>query len=245
MLRWLMRAQSSVPDGDAWLSEAEREAQATLRFAPRRADWRLGRWTAKCLLSGVDSTLELAEIAILADPDGAPALHVRGVRQPDAVSLSHRDGWALAVLGSCDARIGCDLEIVEPRSAAFVADYFTRRERRLLDSAPLVDRVRWTNLMWSAKESALKLLRTGLRADTRTVDVELFGGAVRPASGENTESEWHPLCVRPVELPLLRGFWRRDGRRIATVLGWPAPECPVPAVSPRRRTPRRASALRA
>ena len=30
------------------------------------------------------------------------------------------------------------------------------------------------NLIWSAKESALKVLRTGLRRDTRSVDVSLL-----------------------------------------------------------------------
>ena len=73
------------------------------------------------------------------------------------------------------ASSGIDLEIVEPRSDGFVTDFLTRgraglgrgtgrRGRRLGRDAA-------ANLVWSAKEAALKVLRLGLRADTRWVEI--------------------------------------------------------------------------
>ncbi|MFO7548841.1 MAG: hypothetical protein R6X29_08265 [Acidimicrobiia bacterium] len=56
------------------------------------------------------------------------------------------------------------------------------------------------DLVWSAKKSALKVLRTGLRRDTRSVEVE-------PETG--TGDGWHPPTVRTVEGRTSPGWWRR------------------------------------
>jgi 4'-phosphopantetheinyl transferase len=152
-----------------------------------------------------------------------------GVRQPCSVSLSHREGQALAVVGPPEAQLGCDLEIVEPRSRAFVEDYFTVGERHRLSLAPPEDRDRLANLVWSAKESAVKALRTGLRVDTRTADVHLLL--------RDEEKGWRPLRVRRAGAPPLEGWWRQDGLRLATVVSAPAPNRPVRLVSPSRPWP--------
>lgn len=228
VVRWLMRSQRDVPDDDAWLSNAERRVQQTLRFEARRRDWRLGRWTAKdALRRSRDSALaELPPevVSILADEDGAPTVLRDGVRQACSLSISHRDGWALAVVGDPEVRLGCDLEIVEPRSRAFVEDYFTAGERHRIDLAGPEAHDRLANLVWSAKESAVKALRTGLRVDTRTADVHL--------ELRDEESGWRPLRVCRAGEPALEGWWREDGRRLATLVAMPAPNRPVRLVSP-------------
>ena len=65
--------------------------------------------------------------------------------------------------------VGCDLELVEPRTPGFVADFLTAAEQQSVASRPDPDAA--ANLIWSAKESALKVLQTGLRRDTRSVEV--------------------------------------------------------------------------
>ena len=45
---WLEQSDGDVPVGDGWLSAGERATLDRLRIPKRRADWRLGRWTAKC-----------------------------------------------------------------------------------------------------------------------------------------------------------------------------------------------------
>ena len=83
--------------------------------------------------------------------------------------------------------MGCDLEMIEPRSDAFVADYFTVEEQALVARASAADRSRLLALLWSAKESALKALRAGLRLDTRCVIVIPCAGHSTLMAGANSE----------------------------------------------------------
>jgi 4'-phosphopantetheinyl transferase len=114
--------------------------------------------------------------------------------------------------------VGVDLELVEPRSRAFVEDYFTPRERRLAVSEEAVDPV-FANLVWSAKESALKVLRTGLRRATQSVEVDL-GGA--------SDGDWAPLRVAGTGIAIaFEGWWRRFGPFLLTVVADAPTDQPV------------------
>jgi hypothetical protein len=44
---WLEQTQADVPGADDWLSASEAILLNDRRIAKCRADWRLGRWTAK------------------------------------------------------------------------------------------------------------------------------------------------------------------------------------------------------
>ena len=101
---------------------------AGLRIAPRRDAWRLGRWTAKAAASAF-LALPPERIEILAAPDGAPEVWVSGERAAVSLSLSHRAGRALAVVAAAPAVVGCDLEVVEPRSDAFVREWLAEPEQ--------------------------------------------------------------------------------------------------------------------
>ena len=78
---------------------------------------------------------------------------------------------------------------------------------------PAADRDAAANLIWSAKESALKVLQIGLRRDTRSVEVAI-GAAEAVSTDEDGHGQdgWAPLEVRPAEGGVLPGWWRRDGR---------------------------------
>ncbi|MCB9650430.1 MAG: 4'-phosphopantetheinyl transferase superfamily protein [Deltaproteobacteria bacterium] len=169
--RWLTRLAPHVPPGDAWLAPEEQAVQAGLRFPPRRASWRLGRWTAKQavlhFLARPDDRPE--RVAILAAPDGAPEPHLDGAPLPLCLSITHRDDRAVAALCALPGRLGCDLEAVAHREPSFAATYLTDDEQAWATGPEEDLRV---TLAWSAKESALKHARTGLRRDTRSVVVE-------------------------------------------------------------------------
>jgi len=168
---WFEQVEADVPAGDSWLCAREVARLAGYRFAKRRSDWRLGRWTAKqavCAHRGWPGTDEvLAGIEIQTAPSGAPLVDEL------SISLSHRAGKSICALAEFPLTIGCDLEVIEPRSDEFVADYFTPEEQISVLAAPIAVRARLVTLIWSAKESALKALSVGLRADTRSVSVEL------------------------------------------------------------------------
>jgi 4'-phosphopantetheinyl transferase len=217
---WLSCSQVDVPDGDGWLSPRERATLAALRLERRRMDWRLGRWTAKHAVRasmGACAPSALDAVEIIAAPDGAPEAFVAGRAALLAMSLSHRDGVAVCAVAPNKTAIGCDIEAVEARSDAFVADWFTEEERAVVPAWPLSSRALVTALVWSGKESALKALREGLRLDTRDVEVR-FGVSPR-SEGLRWESF---AVVGPGGQCCFAGRWRHHLGHVFTVVA-PAP----------------------
>ena len=70
-----------------------------------------------------------ARIEVANHPTGAPYVLAEGAPPGLEVSLTDRAGWAVCLVGTAMGRLGCDLELVEPRSAGFVADFLTALER--------------------------------------------------------------------------------------------------------------------
>ena len=223
---WLEQREADVPAHDDWLSAGEALVLKGMRFAKRRADWRLGRWTAKRALAEylnvAGGPQALTAIEIAAAPSGAPEAAVADKPAPVTISLSHRAGRAICAIAQPGAVLGCDLELIEPRSDAFAGDYFTAEEQALVARATAADRYRLLALLWSAKESVLKALRVGLRMDTRSVIVSLCDGLPDGNGGD-----WHPLAAR-YEGQAFRGWWRDHGSYLRTVMGAPAPGVPIP-----------------
>jgi 4'-phosphopantetheinyl transferase len=230
---WLSRAEVQLPPGTSWLSAAEHSRAAGLRYTKRRTDFLLSRWTLKLAVTRVlnwpDDEAALARIEGRPAADGAPELYVDEQLSEHGISLTDRAGCAACLVADERAAIGCDLELVEARSAAFVRDYLTGPERDLVSAAGPARDVA-ANVVWSAKESALKVLRTGLRRDTRSVEVTVDN--LTPP-----EHAWSPLRVRVAEDVVLGGWWRRSGSFVLTVCGPGGPgDFPAPvgldAVSP-------------
>ncbi len=227
---WLARGEDQLPPVGEWLTAAERSRAEGLRYTKRRTDFLLGRWTLKLAVARAlgwpDDSAGLVRIESRNAPSGAPRLYVDG--QPDArgVSLTDRAGCAVCLVAARTAAVGCDVEIVEPRSDAFVRDYLTEPERRLVAAAgPARDKA--ANLIWSAKESALKVLETGLRRDTRSVEVTVTD--LSPP-----ERTWSPLQVRTTEGAVFPGWWRQSGAFLVTAC-WPGggpPPAALEAESP-------------
>lgn len=217
----LLAEESDVPPDDDWLLPAELATLAGLRVPKRRAEWRLGRWAAKRAVAaflGVDA----GSVQITAASDGAPEAAVAEDQAPCALSLSHRAGLAACAVARPGVVVGCDLEAVEPRTLAFVADYLTAEEARMVEGAPAGERDLLANLVWSAKESVLKGTRTGLRADTRSVQVRL-----EPDSAE-ARPDWMRFSAHVDDDPVpWAGWWRRIGGHLLTVAARPDPAAPV------------------
>jgi len=195
-----------------------------LRFAKRRDDWLLGRWAAKSVLASELDLEDLSRVEVLADDDGAPCAYTGGRRTDLCVSISHSGGTGLCAVARNSAALGCDLERMVPRSAEMVRDFFTIEERQWLRSYSPVRRIMLDNLVWTAKEATLKLLRTGLRRDTRDVLVQnTIGNEARGELGM-----WQPLCTHLVpEQRAFSGWWCARRGCVLTVLGQPAPGPPV------------------
>ncbi len=223
---WLEQTEAGVPTGDEWLAPAECLCLQSMRIPKRRADWRLGRWTAKCALAHYlkvgSSPHDLQNIVIRPRPCGAPDALLGDAPAPLTLSLSHRDGTAACAVTVPRAALGCDIEKMEARSDAFIADFFSAEERRFLAQASAAQRSRLAMLLWSAKESALKALRVGLRLDTRSVTVTLIDSFLhRPAPWA-----WHRLHVCLAGGQNAAGWWQDEGRLVRTVVAAPASLAP-------------------
>lgn len=246
MIDWLVQstadhtdlAQGIAPVG--LLGPAEQARMASFKIEKRRRDWLLGRWTAKRLVQAAvecrtGQRLPLDKITIVREPDGSPRIIV-DCKLPIAdygqarsnhnlqsaignlqLSISHSRNRAFCALNSAaGVGIGADIEHIEPRSPAFVADYFTPDERALVEHAPADARPTLVTAIWSAKEAALKVLRTGLAVDTRSVECALRWPP--PTKG------WGAFAIRcdqrllgDTAAPALTGWWRVTGQYVLTI----------------------------
>ena len=247
---WLEQAEADLPEDDDWLSAGERAQLSALRFPKRRRDWRLGRWTAKhafaaCLGLPADHR-SLANTELIASPSGEPGIFILDERAPVTISISHSAGMAVCAIALTDAALGCDLERIEPRCDAFVRDYFTGEEQELLAESSADLHSLLVNLLWSAKESALKALHEGLRLDTRCVVVSPASVLVSQVENvrDNAHKEaanqpdsvshhlaahtgWHSLLVRHAHGQTFHGWWQTSGSFVRTMVSSPLSAPPV------------------
>lgn len=184
-----------------------------MTYTKRRTEYLVRRLTAKsAVLATLGWEADVSTLARVAVPNrltGAPYVEVDGEPLGLDVSLTDRAGWGVCLVGADIGAVGCDVEIVEPRSDGFVRDFLTGYEQDVVAGATDAEgRMLLANLFWSAKESALKVLRTGLRRDTRTVEVHLSD----PQHREH--GTWSPLSVvagGEAGERIFPGWWLRDG----------------------------------
>jgi 4'-phosphopantetheinyl transferase len=214
---WLAHGEHEVPPSLGWLSSHEREHLGSIRFTKRRNEYLTRRWTAKQAIAsvlGIDrGPASLTRIEVRHRPSGAPHVYLDGRAAQVEVSMSDRAGWAVCLVGLAPSdesgTLGIDLEVVEPRSDGFVADFFTAAEHDHVRALVDLDlRHEAANLIWSAKEAALKVQQVGLRVDTRTVEVQLCD--------ERRPDGWTPMNVTGAA-GSMPGWWRRDGDFLLTV----------------------------
>jgi malonyl CoA-acyl carrier protein transacylase len=160
----------------AWFTEAERKEHAAFKVAKRADDWRAGRLAAKKAAVETHPGLGPLDVEVRADPEtGRPRLHLEGQESALWLSITHREGLAIAALSP--GPVGIDLETVQDRERSFLEEAFNVHELKgLLDAAdPRTDAA----CLWAAKEAALKRAGVGLKADLRahTVTPDGEGGA--------------------------------------------------------------------
>ena len=215
----------SLAQGQAWpdlLSPREEKLLAGLGHVPRRRKWLMGRVAAKRLVEEMlgEGRVPDRNISVLNQPSGEPFVLIEGKGGwGRAISISHRSavGMAAAPLDA-SARIGADVETIEPRDAALVRQFYTDGEAQIVEAAG-EERDEIVSRIWSAKEAVLKLLGLGLRIDTRGVLVNLSGAPFPecPADWQPVEVKVIALLPRQSMLDSLRVMWRREAGYVLTV----------------------------
>jgi 4'-phosphopantetheinyl transferase len=241
---WLEQSTDDIRTSDVWLSPAEKLRLDAMRFPRRRADWRLGRWTAKRVVSAYLCRPCLPEMLALIEirsaPSGAPEAFLENEPAGVSISITHRVGIAACAVAPSETTIGCDLELIEPRSGNFLTDYFTAKEQALVQGVSAAEQIVSSTLLWSAKESALKALKAGLRFDTRSVEVSLGGPSptaptdflkvsTQPSFSDSPldGGDWRPLTVTQANGQAFRGWWLYTGQLVRTIVTAPPSSAPM------------------
>ena len=222
-MQWLARGEGQVPTGQQWLTGAEAARAGAMRFTKRRNEYLVRRYAGKCAVAAAvglpADPASLGRIGVLNRMTGAPYVEVDGRTLGLDISLTDRAGWAVCLVGPDLGAVGVDLEIVEPRSAGFVSDFLTPAEQAVVASAPGPDgHDAAANLIWSAKESALKVLRTGLARR----HPHGRGGPRGPRGHQHrrtgpSDDGWQRLTVSSGD-SRFPGWWRRDGVFLLTMV---------------------------
>jgi phosphopantetheine--protein transferase-like protein len=172
---------------DLWvplvLNRGEREKWRSLKGPESQRDnWLFGRWVAKdavrmFLKKHHGVTLSPADIEIATDTHGRPVPQgtwTRDIDTPPALSLTHSDGVAVALVGDClnDHRIGIDIERIRQHKPGFEKHAFAPEEQSLLTSLDEPTRKEWVTRFWCAKEAVAKALGRGLMGNPQNLVVK-------------------------------------------------------------------------
>lgn len=151
------------------LTTSEAEQCERLQGPGPRSDFRAGRLAAKRAACGIGTAHPHRRIQISSLADGAPRLSVLdrcGRERPlDArVSISHRDGFAVAVVAPAGVRVGVDLERSGSIPLQAIGYFLTPAEQKM---ATYVDPA----VLWSLKEAAWKALGLGRSVPFRAMQL--------------------------------------------------------------------------
>lgn len=165
----MMEAQRDL---SAWLCEAEVAEYQALIIPKRRDEWLAGRILVKKTYSEqIAPAIHPRQLQILREPSQKPELLLNEQSTGMSISISHSHGWVAAALDPSGHPMGIDLERVEARDPAFLADYFTATEKNWIAQDGNLTPDQKITLIWSSKESVLKSLGLGLHLDPLRVEV--------------------------------------------------------------------------
>lgn len=222
LVHYTIQDWQQLPTELDWLTAGERARLEGFRFDKRRRDWLSGRWAAKIALMGISGLPkgDIDRFEITSAPNGAPLPRLDGWPYRARLSLSHSNDRAFCTVSREMTALGCDIELVEPRSEAFVETYFTESEREHVDSSSPLFRDSLVTKIWSAKESTLKALRTGLQTDTRSVEVI--------DNGDCAGADWDIARTIVADAGEFSCLWRLDGQFVLSIVTRDPVETPIP-----------------
>jgi malonyl CoA-acyl carrier protein transacylase len=179
-------------DGGIWrevlaqmlLKPREIQQWKRLRSDKRSTQYLLGRMVAKdavCALLGDGH--QAGEVEILPDSMGRPAVTENGSGAMPRVSISHTDGFCVAV--AADPKrfegIGVDVERMRSKIPTLEELLISDAERRIALQNGALENPEWTLRIWCAKEAAAKAWGSGLAsalAEIKMVSLDAVRGEI-------------------------------------------------------------------
>lgn len=199
------------------LHPREKDYYDRLRFARRKNSFLLGRAAAKLAVAELINVFDLKSILIDAGVFQFPVVRHVGTNNIQ-VSISHCDGWAVAVAFPEEHPLGVDLETVQRKNLEALAGHMTERERELLRPLALSAATGLT-MLWTMKEGLSKVLRTGLTMDFKILELHALEAGESVIEGTYRNSIQYkalsfPSCEYVISLvlpkkttPIMEDFW--------------------------------------
>lgn len=187
---WCASADDEVERYEDFLTPGERIASREYTME-RRRQWLLGRVAAKRAIREHlklrhNFEISYTDIEIVSSKFDRPglALHSissiakdmrRTVVEETSFSISHTDDIAIASACSkqTEGYTGVDIERIRPLKERVIRAYMTPRETSEYSSLSGDAKIRYSVLVWSAKESYLKAVGTGLLMHPNRVEINV------------------------------------------------------------------------
>jgi malonyl CoA-acyl carrier protein transacylase len=183
-----------------WFAADDADTHGAFNVPKRAAEWLAGRLAVKRAVCFADESISPLDVQVATDDHGAPSLIIKGKPSPVHVSITHRDGYAIAALS--ESHLGIDLETIEDRADSWWQQSFSKSERRAMRG--MEDANAAATCAWAAKEACLKRHGTGLEVSLHKVTVK--------ADGEGGASVNGPFGTWGVR------FFEVDGRVLAVTV---------------------------
>jgi len=137
----------------------------------RKGDFLLGRYCAKMALVALEKHLTFQDIHIDVGVFNQPIIKIP--KSHYQVSISHTQSSAIALVFPEEQPMGIDLEILSVESKAVLINQFTNHEIALVRMhRDYIEDI--VTLLWTAKESLSKILKTGLTLALNLLEVKTF-----------------------------------------------------------------------
>ena len=167
-----------------WLHPEEEHHFQHAGVPKRQADYLRGRFCAKTALGALVGGLVAREVCVAGGVFGQPVVRGPGVANQQ-VSIAHSGDWAAALAFDEAHPMAIDIEAHDAHHEATIRREVSTAELTALARAGIAEPLSLT-LLWAAKESLAKVLRTGLMAPLSFYEV----AAVEPAEGGGVTCEY-------------------------------------------------------
>ena len=152
------------------LSNLELQRAKLFKSNLRKQQFLNGRYCAKRAISSRINTININEIEILNGVFSQPVL-MNSFDQKLQVSITHTDQLAAAVVFPEVHPLAIDIETIQPKRNRTIESLLSPSEIELKKKIHF-DNAAANTLMWTARESLGKILRTGLAASPTIFEIE-------------------------------------------------------------------------